>query len=73
MPRGARLSPGWGARHKPQTWRSHGEGEAGNSGSMLPACVTAQACKPVRALQGVQRGGPPEIGMRDTRGLIQRN
>jgi len=28
------------------------KGEAGNSGSMLPACVAVPACKLVRALQG---------------------
>ena len=68
-----RLISGWGARRKPQTWRGHGESEAGNSGSMLPACVATRACKPGRTLQGVQRRGPPEIGMRDARGLVQRS
>src|SRR3569833_3350728 len=56
-----RLNSGWDARRKPQTWRGHGEGEAGNSGSMLPACVATLACKPRRALQGGQRREPPEI------------
>jgi hypothetical protein len=29
-----------------------GKGDAGVSGDISPACVTARACKPVRALQG---------------------
>jgi len=37
----------------PQAVQLYDKGAAGNSGWIQPACETALACKPVRALQGM--------------------
>ena len=46
----------------PQAVQQHGKGTSGNPDWIQPACETAQACKPVRTLQGMPT---PQAASRD--------